>query len=122
LIFTTLGQVQHVQPGSNNHNNCCAQLNGSVNAMITTDVTFEYGTTISYGSTITATQSPFTGNTIINVNATLTGLTQTTYHYRIKAVNSLGTTYGSDLTFTTLGQVPTCTTLAASNITTLQHN
>lgn len=98
-----------------------AQLNGVVNAMYySTTITFEYGTTVSYGSTITATQSPVTGNTNISVSAHITDLTVATiYHYRIKAVNSLGTTYGNDLTFTTLGQVPTVTTLAATNKTTV---
>jgi len=96
-----------------------AQLNGTVNAKyFSTIVTFEYGTSVSYGNTIAATQSPVTGNTNINVSANISDLTVATiYHYRVKAVNSLGTTYGSDLTFTTLGQVPTVTTLAATNIT-----
>ena len=80
-----------------------ATLNGTVNAMYySTTVTFEYGETTGYGSTITATQSPVTGNTNTNLSANITGLTVgTTYHYRIKAVNSLGTTYGVDMIFTT---------------------
>ena len=54
-------------------------------------VTFEYGTTISYGNTITATQSPITGGTDINVSANITGLTAgATYHYRVKAEILLG--------------------------------
>jgi uncharacterized protein (TIGR02145 family) len=78
-------------------------LNGTVNAnYLSTIVTFEYGTTTSFGSTATTTQNPITGNTVTNVSADITGLTvATTYHYRIKATNSNGTTYGSDLTFTT---------------------
>ncbi len=97
-----------------------ATLNATVNAMYySTVVTFEYGTTTSYGSTIAATQSPLTGGTNTNVSASITGLSEgITYHYRIKAVNSLGTTTGNDLTFKTLGNVPTCTTLAATNKTT----
>ena len=63
----------------------------------------KYGTTTSYGSNISATQSPVTGNTSTVVSANLTTLNScTTYHFRIKAENSLGTTYGSDMTFATL--------------------
>jgi hypothetical protein len=64
-----------------------------------------------------ATQSPVTGNSITNVNVNISGLTLgTTYHYRIKAVNTLGTAYGSDLIFTTVN-FPTLNTAAITNIT-----
>ncbi len=50
--------------------------------------------------------------------SSLTGLAPgTTYHIRAYATNSVGTAYGTDLTFTTLAVVPTLTTTAASNIT-----
>lgn len=51
--------------------------------------------------------------------SSITGLTAgTTYHYRAYATNSVGTAYGSDLTFTTAAAgVPTLTTTAASSIT-----
>ena len=80
-----------------------ATLNGIVNANgLSTSVTFEYGTTISYGSTTTAAQSPVDGSDSTNVSADITGLTfGTTYHFRVKAVNSLGTTFGDDNTFNT---------------------
>jgi YHYH protein len=80
-----------------------ATLNGSVNPdSASTAVTFQYGTTTSYGSTATASQSPLTGSTATSVSAAITGLsTSTTYHYRAVGVNSLGTTYGADTTFTT---------------------
>ncbi len=80
-----------------------ATLGGSVNANnISTTVTFQYGTTAGYGSSETAAQSPVTGTSNTTVNTTLSGLTQsTTYHFRVKAVNSKGTTYGNDMTFTT---------------------
>lgn len=98
-----------------------ATFNAIINAKyFPTTVTFEYGTSLSYGSTVTATQSPVTGNTNTNVSVNTTGLSvATTYHYRIKAVNTLGTTYSSDLTFKTLGQVPTATTLAVTNMSTV---
>ena len=104
IIISTSGQAPSciTQPASKVLANG-AILNGIINAYgLSTTVTFEYGTTTSYGSTVTATQSPVTGNTDTNVSAEITGLTSgTTYLYRIKAVNSLGTTYGSDVTFIT---------------------
>jgi len=96
-----------------------ATLNASINAnMASTTVTFEYGTTTSYGQTVTASQSPVTGSSNTNVSANISGLSAgTTYHFRVKAVNSVGTTYGSDMTFTTAGLAPTATTMAATNKT-----
>ncbi|MEJ2616848.1 MAG: fibronectin type III domain-containing protein, partial [Ignavibacteriaceae bacterium] len=99
-----------------------ATLNGVVNPNgDTTTVIFEYGPTISYGSEITATQSPVLGSTDIVVNANLTGLTSnTTYHYRVKGSNSGGVSRGSDKTFTTssaASNVPSATTYSATNIT-----
>jgi uncharacterized protein (TIGR02145 family) len=95
-----------------------ATFNGSVNAnLLSTTVTFEYGVTTSYGSTATIPQNPVTGNSNVNVTSDLTGLTPgTTYHFRIKTENSLGITYSSDMTFTTLGKVPDVTVLAATNL------
>jgi len=78
-----------------------ATLNGAVNpnAGLTT-VIFEYGTTTIYGSQVTATQSPLTGITEQEVSAGVTGLQpNTTYHFRVKATNSAGTTYGDDSLF-----------------------
>ncbi|MBK7710050.1 MAG: fibrobacter succinogenes major paralogous domain-containing protein [Bacteroidales bacterium] len=76
------------------------------------------GLTASYGSSVVAAQSPVTGNTITNVNAVISGLNAgTTYHYRVKAVNTLGTTNGNDVTFTTLNY-PTVSTATITNLTT----
>jgi hypothetical protein len=83
-----------------------ATLNGSIssNDGVTT-VTFEYGLTTGYGTTVTASQSPLAFDAASTaVSATISGLTQsTTYHFRVKATNSAGTTYGLDRTFTTSG-------------------
>jgi len=86
-----------------------ATLNGSINANnASTTVTFEYGLTTSYGTSVTAAQSPVTGGTATPVSKTITGLTAgTTYHYRVNGVNVGGTTNGTDLTFTTVATVPT---------------
>jgi Glycosyl hydrolase family 76 len=66
---------------------------------------FEYGPTSAYVSE-TPPQSGAPGMT--NVSASLTGLADAqTYHYRLVATNSLGTSYGADQTFTT--QTPTST-------------
>ncbi len=82
-----------------------AILNGVVNPNnLPTTVTFQYGTTISYGSTATATQSPISGTSNINVSCSVSGLVAgTTYHFRVKSENALGITYGDDKTFTLLG-------------------
>ncbi len=64
---------------------------------------FEYGTTTNYGSAINITLSPTNGATAQSVSAALTGLTGgTTYHFRAVASNSVGTTYGNNVTFMTL--------------------
>ncbi|WP_395737074.1 YHYH protein [Prosthecobacter sp.] len=95
-----------------------ATLNGTVNANNgSTTVTFEYGTTTSYGSTATATPSTLTGSTSTSVAATLSGLTAgTTYYFRVKAVNGGGTTYGAQQTFTTTAaSFGTITTVSPSS-------
>ncbi len=83
--------------------NNAATINATVNANnATTTVTFEYGLTTSYGSTINGNPNSVTGATATSITAALTGLAaSTTYNYRVKAVNSVGTTYGSNMTFTT---------------------
>ena len=52
-----------------------ATLNGTVNPnYLSTVVTFEYGTTSAYGNTITAAQSPVTGNAVTNESADISGI------------------------------------------------
>ena len=68
----------------------------------TTTVSVEYGLTTAYGSTLATTPSSVNGSTSTSVSANLTSLTpNTTYNYRIKAVNSVGTTYSVNNTFQT---------------------
>ena len=77
-------------------------LKGSVNANnASTAVTFEYGTTTAYGTSITATGSPAAGTSATSVTCTPTLLPNTTYHFRVVGTNSGGTTNGADQTFTT---------------------
>jgi uncharacterized protein (TIGR02145 family) len=97
-----------------------AILNGKVNAnYFSTVATFEYGTTDTYGSIIDASQNPIIGHEEEPISVSITGLSPgTVYHYRVKAVNSLGTTFGGNITFTTLGGLPVATIQKATNITT----
>ena len=95
-----------------------ATLNGSVDPNgVSTSAYFQYGTTTSYGST-TSSQSVGSGTTAVAVSRQITGLVQNrTYHCRVVATNSNGTSYGADRTFTTSQQpVPTITTQAPTNI------
>ena len=94
-----------------------ATLNGSLNPNgLTTTVYFEYGPTRSYGL-VTPVQTQ-TGNTLRNITANINGLSaSTTYHFRIVASNSAGTTSGSDRTFTTLSA--TGPPVAITNLATL---
>ena len=96
-----------------------ATLNGTVNANITsTAVTFEYGLTTAYGSTVAGVPATVTGNTVTPVSANLTGLLPgTTYHYRVRGVNSIGTTNGLDLIFTTPAILPVTVTTSATSVT-----
>jgi uncharacterized protein (TIGR02145 family) len=84
-----------------------ATLKGSVNAnSLLSEVSFEYGTTTSYGSTIIAIQSPVNNYVSVDVGANLTGLEPgSTYHYRAKIINSEGTTYGDDFILVTPASV-----------------
>ena len=122
LSFTTLGNAPEciTQPAGN-ISPTGVTLNGTVNANhASTIVTFEYGTTNQYGKAVTAVQSPVNGNSITNVSFDLTGLTEgTTYHFRVNAVNSIGSDVGEDMTFTTSGQTPEATTQSSTNVSTV---
>ena len=97
--------------------NTTATLNGAVNANgNSTTVTFEYGISNLYGSTAPGKPSPVTGLSPTSVSAVIVGLTpNTAYHFRIKSVNTDGTAYSDDLTFTTRQ----AKTEAATNITNI---
>ena len=79
-----------------------ATLNGTVFSNKTaTTYYFQYGTTPAYGGQ-TANQGPVNGNAGKNVSAGVTGLLPiTTYHFRVVATSSAGTSFGSDAMFTT---------------------
>lgn len=117
--FNTTCPVPSATTGGNTVSSTTATITGTVNANgYSTAVTFEYGLTTSYGSVITASQSPVLGSSNTTVSAALTGLLSgTEYHYRVKAVNCGGTVYGNDRTFTTLCVLPTATTKLGSGNT-----
>jgi hypothetical protein len=80
-----------------------ATLNGIVNPNSAATVYhFDWGLTASYGNATTST-SAGSGSAGINVSSSIPGLALgTMYHFRLVAVNSLGTTNGNDLTLTTI--------------------
>ena len=80
-----------------------AKLNGTVNPNESdTHYYFQYGTTTSYGSS-TASTDAGSGVSSVPASITVTGLVPSlTYHYRLVASNSAGTSYGSDQTLWTL--------------------
>ncbi|MDA8241683.1 MAG: hypothetical protein M0Z67_15120 [Nitrospiraceae bacterium] len=95
-------------PVSSNTGNS-ATLNASVNPNgVETSVYFQWGTDLSYGNTTSVQVTP-AGITVIPVTANISGLTlNTTYHYRVVATNSAGTTYGGNVPFTTPSNAPPC--------------
>jgi phosphodiesterase/alkaline phosphatase D-like protein len=106
----TTGPVNSVGPTS-------ATVTGTVNPNGTaTTWHFEYGTTTSYGSTTTAGNAG-SGTSAVAVSFALTGLKAgTTYHYRLVATSSAGTTRGADGILTT-SAAPQVVTGPASNAT-----
>jgi hypothetical protein len=94
-----------------------ATVTGAVNpGGLTTSRYFEYGTTTSYGSK-TASVSIGSGTANVDVSATLRGLVPgSTYHYRVVATNSTGTSRGADGLFATAA-APGVVTGAATGVT-----
>jgi plastocyanin len=93
-----------------------ATLNGTVNpSERETSYFFEYGTTATYGQKTS--ESPAgSGASPVSKSAVVTGLAAaTTYHFRIVAKNTSGTTFGGDRTFATTGP-PSATTDPATGI------
>lgn len=81
-----------------------ATLNGTINPNgLSTQYRFEYGVTTSYGNSVPVPDaSAGSGTATQSVSQSLSGLQRhTTYHFRIVATNSAGTSAGADKTFTT---------------------
>jgi len=100
-----------------------ATLNGSVNPRgAATTYKFDYGTSTSYGNSTTA-ASAGSGTSAVNKSANLSGLAaSTTYHYRIKATNSTGTSFGADKTFTTSPSGSTVPVLCCGHVVSVNNN
>jgi sugar lactone lactonase YvrE len=95
-----------------------ATFTGSFNAEggFSCEYSFEYGTTTSYGSS-TSVKYPACGKTTTSVSETVEGLkASTTYHFRLRGKNGIGSVYSSDRAFTTSGQA---VTKAATSVTAL---
>jgi uncharacterized protein (TIGR02145 family) len=121
MSFSTLGQIPSATTLSATEiSTTSAVLNGVVNPnYLSTSVAFDYGKTTDYGQTITANQSPLTGNSNTPISLVITSLDPGfIYHFRIKTTNALGTTYGNDVEFTTLGQPPIAQTQQPSSVRT----
>jgi alpha-tubulin suppressor-like RCC1 family protein len=97
-----------------------ATLNATVNpnGSEVSECKLEYGTTASYGATASCSPSPGSGESPVDVTASITGLSaNTTYHFRIVAANAGGASYGSDQMFTTLPDPPVVVTGGVSALT-----
>ncbi len=92
-----------------------ATLNGQINPNgLQTYYYFEYGTTTSYGKTTDSLDAGL-GYTDLTVSAVVNELfADATYHFRLSAINSSGTSYGDDRYFTTFEA--TVTTLPATSV------
>jgi streptogramin lyase/signal transduction histidine kinase len=101
-----------------------ARFNGTVDSFNTNNITergFQYGLTTSYGQTQTVPLTTITDTYSSSSGAILCG---TTYHYRAYATNAVGTTYGSDSSFTTRAcpLAPTVSTQPASSLSQTSSN
>ena len=79
-----------------------ATLNGTLSPYGTATWTFDWGLTVDYGNTVTGSASA-PGAVSVTVAGLLAGQQ---YHYRLSAVNSLGTTDSADVVFTAAGLQP----------------
>jgi alpha-tubulin suppressor-like RCC1 family protein len=94
-----------------------ATLNATINANgSTTTAMFQSGTSTSYGTNSPITLTAPSGVLAENVSLELTGLLPgTTYHFRVSATNLGGTDNGDNLTFTTLSNDASLSSLAVSS-------
>jgi hypothetical protein len=110
-----------VTSGATNITSSSVRVTGFVNPNgAATTGYFELGITTNYGNS-TAIFDAGNGGPVAALADFFNLLPNTLYHYRVVAMNSFGTNFGSDATFTTLAgsqSPPTANTLGATNITT----
>ena len=102
-----------------------AVLNGSVDAKGTNrTVTFDYGLTTAYGSSVIATTGVVGGTGATPVYSPIVAglLPHTKYNFRVRAAGYLGSAMGANLTFTTANHAPvavneTVSALPSSKVT-----
>jgi hypothetical protein len=93
-----------------------AMLNATVNPNggEVSECELEYGTTSSYGSSAACISPPGSGSSAVAVSALAGELTaNTTYHFRVLATNTGGSSVGKDQRFTTLPKPPAVVTESA---------
>ena len=103
FISIAMAQVPSVKPvPANRITYNSVHLNALVNPNnLATTISFEYGLTTAYGSSVNISGTS-TGNISLFKTLAITGLSAgKTYHFRVKAVNGSGTSYGNDRVFTT---------------------
>ena len=106
--FTTLGRASVQTGAATSIGEQTATLTGSVTPNgHSTSWYFEWGAGTTYGTRL-ATKSAGSGTTAVAVSAPISGLSGgTTYHFRLVATNSAGTSTGADVAFTTAGAAVT---------------
>jgi plastocyanin len=102
LTFTTTGPPLPTTSAATPVGSTTATLRGTVNPRgHATTYFFGWGKTASYGEETSGT-SAGSGTSATPASATLSNLSpETTYHFKLYAINTSGTTEGGDLTFTT---------------------
>lgn len=118
ITFTTLASIPVI---STNQATSISQTSAISGGIITSNggsVILQKG--VCWGTTSFPTISnsrTLDGSGSTSFNSSITGLVfNTTYYVRAYATNSLGTAYGPQISFTTLGGPPTLTTTAVSSI------
>lgn len=111
--YTSLPQTPRIVPAAvSSVTPSSATLNAKVNpnGYNVSKCEFEYGHSLTYEHSVPCSTLPGAGESLVTVSAAISGLSEeTTYHFRVVATNSVGTTDGEDETFQTLPTVPSFT-------------
>ncbi len=115
--FKTLARLPIVSPrAASEVSQTEATLSGLVNpnGVRVTECEFEYGPTTAYGTSIPCSQAPGEGHSAIPVSAAISELLPgRTYHFRVVAGNSKGTSVSVDEALTTVAEPPAAVTESA---------